>query len=55
MKEKLNLVRLTKMTKKDLQETKGGLLCRCFCICYIYPDDTDLDNRRERPSDNIYL
>lgn len=33
MKEKLNLTNLTKMTKKDLQATKGGLFCPCLCRC----------------------
>jgi natural product precursor len=40
MKEKLNLTNLTKMSKKDLQETKGGLVCRCICICTIFPDES---------------
>jgi natural product precursor len=48
MKEKLNLTCLTKMTKKDLQATKGGLICVCHCICYIYPDGTsDIDGPKE--------
>lgn len=47
MKEKLNLTNLTKMTKKDLQDIKGGRACFCMCNCYIYPDDTsDIDTAK---------
>jgi natural product precursor len=56
MKEKLNLTSLTKMTKKDLQATKGGLVCQCRCICYIYPDgSSDIDGPREYKSENRFF
>lgn len=42
MKEKLNLTNLTKMTKKDLQETKGGDYHPiCTCVCFVYPEVID--------------
>lgn len=40
MKEKLNLTNLTRMTKKDLQKTKGGVICHCACPCYAYANQT---------------
>ncbi|MDQ1352687.1 MAG: hypothetical protein QG657_2993 [Acidobacteriota bacterium] len=47
MKEKLNLTNLTKMTKKDLQETKGGDPPPiCYCVCYVYPEVIDYNAGR---------
>jgi hypothetical protein len=49
MKEKLNLASLTKMAKKDLQETKGGITYTCICFCYNFPDGTyDSTNRKAK-------
>jgi hypothetical protein len=39
MKEKLNLTNLTKMTKKNLQETRGGHPpCACLQCCTSHND-----------------
>ncbi|MCX6581144.1 MAG: hypothetical protein NT166_13275 [Candidatus Aminicenantes bacterium] len=48
MKEKLNLTNLTKMTKKDLQATKGGdPQPRCYnCVCFVYPEVIEIDAGR---------
>jgi len=46
MREKLNLSNLTKMTEKNLKETKGGLKPP-YCLCYLFEDGTtDSEFRR---------
>ncbi len=40
MRDKLNLSSLTKVTKKDLKETKGGLPVHGYCLCNLFYDNT---------------
>ena len=46
MRDKLNLSNLTKMTEKNLNETKGGIDIP-YCLCYLFEDGTtDSEIRR---------